>query len=75
VLCGFAPPQLAASLPDDAARIVANGADKEDCGSVKKRLTEADLTAEVLKDIQVREGCGGVSKVVLEQTLDGHPHL
>jgi hypothetical protein len=40
---------------------------------VKKRLTEADLTAEVLKDIQVREGCGGVSKVVLEQTLDGHP--
>jgi hypothetical protein len=42
-------------------------------GSVKKRLTRADLTAEVLKRIRARQGCEGVSKVVLEQTLDEHP--
>jgi hypothetical protein len=40
---------------------------------VKKRLTKTDLTAEVLKRIRAREGCEGVSKVVLEQTLDKHP--
>jgi hypothetical protein len=39
---------------------------------VKKRLTKADLAAEVLKRIRAREGCEGVSKVVLEQTLDEH---
>jgi hypothetical protein len=37
---------------------------------VKKRLTKADLTAEVLKRIRAREGCEGVSKVFLEERFD-----
>jgi hypothetical protein len=39
---------------------------------VKKRLTKTDLTAEVLKRIQAHEGCEGVSKVVLAESLDEH---
>jgi hypothetical protein len=40
---------------------------------VKKRLTKADLAAEVLKRIRAHEGCEGVSKVILEESDDGHP--
>jgi hypothetical protein len=39
---------------------------------VKERLTKVDLTAEVLQRIRAREGCEGVSKVVLEENLDEH---
>jgi hypothetical protein len=39
----------------------------------KTLISKADLTAEVLKRIRARPGCEGVSKVVLEQTLDDHP--
>lgn len=39
---------------------------------MKKRLTKADLAAEVLKRIRAREGCEGVSKVVLEENRDEH---
>jgi hypothetical protein len=39
---------------------------------VKKRLTKADLAAEVLKRIRAREGCEGVSRVVLEEKSDDH---
>jgi hypothetical protein len=40
---------------------------------MKKRLSKTDLAAEVLKRIRAREGCEGVSKVVLEETFDEHP--
>jgi hypothetical protein len=39
---------------------------------MKKRLGKKDLAAEVLKRIRAREGCEGVSKVVLEETFDEH---
>jgi hypothetical protein len=39
---------------------------------VKKRLTKADLTAEVLKRLRAREGCAGVSKVYLAELSDKH---
>jgi hypothetical protein len=34
---------------------------------VKKRLSKADLAAEVLKRIRAYAGCEGVSKVILEE--------
>jgi hypothetical protein len=40
---------------------------------MKKRLSKTDLTAEVLKRIRAREGCQGVSKVVLEEIFDERP--
>jgi hypothetical protein len=40
---------------------------------MKKRPSKTDLAAEVLKRIRAREGCQGVSKVVLEEIFDEHP--
>ena len=39
---------------------------------MKKRLSKTDLSAEVLKRIRAREGCEGVSKVILEENFDEH---